>query len=85
MTSVPDENFLYVFKGARYAVASGRPPRRAGRAACSVRSRRAASVNRYQWPLLMTAHGAHATLLRSQTVTQMPIRYGFPDYAPPLY
>ena len=38
-----DENFLYVFKGARFAVAGGRPPRRAGRAACSVRSRRAAS------------------------------------------
>ena len=40
-TRTPDENFLYVFKGARYAAASGRPPRHAGRAACLFRSLRA--------------------------------------------
>ncbi|RSN64509.1 hypothetical protein DMH08_17525 [Actinomadura sp. WAC 06369] len=41
-----DENFLYVFKGARFAVAGGRPPRRAGHAACPVRSRHAGPASR---------------------------------------
>ncbi|GAA4139492.1 hypothetical protein GCM10022416_25780 [Actinomadura keratinilytica] len=43
MFKLPDENFLYVFKGAPLrGPPGGRPPRGAGRAASSVRSRRAA-------------------------------------------
>lgn len=53
---MPDEDVLYVFKGARYATAGGRPPRCTGSAAGPVRPppRRIARP-----PLLTERPGGH--------------------------